>query len=66
MVWYVDKSGAISKLKEGIEYIILRTNLRHDLKTYDQYLLSENFNDDEDKNFTAWLMYIQDKLIPKN
>ena len=60
--WYGDKSGAIRKIKEAIEYIIPRVNLRNDLKTYDQYCLSEKLNDDEDKNFEAWLKYIQDKL----
>ena len=60
--WYGDKSGAIRKIKEAIEYIIPRVNLRNDLKTYDQYCLSEKLNDDEDKNFEAWSKYIQDKL----
>merc|ERR1740124_25023 len=59
-----DKPGAICKIKEAIECIIPRVNLRYDLKTYDQYLQSEKLNDDEDKNFEAWLMYIQDKLMP--
>ena len=57
------KSDAIYKIKEAIECIISRTNLRNDLKTYDQYLQNEKLNDDEDKNFEAWLTYIQDKLI---
>ena len=62
-----DKPGAIRKIKEAIECIIPRTNLRHDLNTYEQYLQSEQLNDDvgyEDKSFNAWLTYIQDKLIP--
>ena len=58
-----DKQGGIRKIKEAIECIIPRVNLRNDLKTYDQYLQSEKLNDDEDKNFKAWLTYIQDKLI---
>ena len=58
-----DKLGAICKIKKAIECIIPRVNLRNDLKTYDQYLQSEKLNDDEDKNFKAWLTYIQDKLI---
>merc|ERR1740124_247265 len=57
-----DKSGAIRKIKEGIESIIPRANLRNDLKPYAQYLQSEKLDDDEDKNFEAWLAYIQDKL----
>ena len=59
--WYGDKAGAIRKTKEAIEYIIPRTNLRYNLKTYDQYLRSEKLND-EDKNFEAWSTYIQDML----
>ena len=62
--WYGDKSGAICKIKEAIECIIPRINVRNDLKTYDQYLQSEKLNDDEDKNFKAWTTHIQDKLIP--
>jgi len=62
-VYSGDRSGAIRKIKEAIECTIPRTNLRHDLKIYDQYLQSEKLDDDEDKNFTAWLTYIQDKLM---
>ena len=57
------RSGTIRKIKEEIEFIMPRTSVRNDLKTYDQYLQSEKLND-EDKNFKAWLMHIQDKLIP--
>jgi len=60
---YGDKPGAIRKIKEAIECIIPRVNVINDLKTYDLYLQSEKLNDDEDKNFDAWLTYIQDKLI---
>merc|ERR1740124_2134118 len=60
--WYGDKSGAIRKIKEAIEYTIPRTNLRNDLKTYDQYFHSEKLEDDEDKNFQLWLTYILNKL----
>ena len=63
---YGDRSGAIRKIKKAIEYIIPRINVTNDLKTYDQYLQSEKLNDDEDMNFKAWTMYIQDKLKPKN
>merc|ERR1740124_2113491 len=59
---WCDKSGAIRKIKEGIESIIPRANVRNNLKTYAQYLQSEKLDDDEDKNFEAWLAYIQDKL----
>merc|ERR1740124_344249 len=59
---HYDKSGAIRKIQKAIECIIPRTNLRNDLKTYDQYLQSEKLNDDEDKNFKAWTTHIQDKL----
>merc|ERR1740124_1335447 len=60
------KSSAISQIKKAIECIIPRINVTNNLKTYDQYLESEKLNDDEDdevKNFKAWTMYIQDKLI---
>jgi len=60
-----DRPGAIRKIKEAIEFIIPRTNLRYDLRTYDQYLQSEKLNDDKDENFKAWTTYIQDKLTPK-
>merc|ERR1740124_969107 len=59
---WVGKSEAIRKIKEAIESIIPRANLRNDLKPYAQYLQSEKLDDDEDKNFEAWLAYIQDKL----
>merc|ERR1740136_478582 len=52
---WCDKSGAIRKIKEGIESIIPRANLRNDLNSYAQYLQSEKLDDDEDKNFEAWL-----------
>merc|ERR1740124_1870812 len=61
-----NRSEAISKIKKAIECIIPRTNLRNDLKSYDQYLQSETLNDDEDKNFKAWTTHIQDKLILTN
>ena len=38
------KSVAIRKIKEAIECIIPRTSVRHDLKTYDQYLQSEKLD----------------------
>ena len=60
---YGDQSGAIRKIKEAIECIIPRTNLRNDLKTYDQYLQSEKLNDNY-TSFKTWLTYIQDKLMP--
>ena len=60
--WYGDKSGAIRKIKQAIECTIPRTNLRHELKPYNQYLKSEKLEDDEEKNFQAWLTYIQNKL----
>merc|ERR1740124_1197104 len=60
------QSGAISKIKKAIECTIPRTNLRNDLKSYDQYLQSEKLNDDEEKNFKAWTTHIQDKLILTN
>ena len=59
------RSEAIRKIKEAIECIIPRTNLKHDLLTYNKYLQSEKLDDDEDENFKAWKMYIQDKQIPK-
>ena len=46
--------AAIPYLKKAIECTIPCINVRHDLKTYDQYLQSEKLNDDEDKNFKAW------------
>ena len=58
------RSEAICKIKDAIECIIPRINVTNDLKTYDQYLQSEKLNDDEDENFKAWTIYIQDKLIP--
>ena len=61
--WYGDKSGAVRKIKKAIECIIPRINGKNDLNIYDQYLQSEKLNDDEDKNFKAWLTYIQDKLM---
>merc|ERR1740124_775136 len=60
------KSEAIRKIKEAMEYIIPRINVTNNLKTYDQYVQSEKSNDDENMNFKAWTMYIQDKLTPKN
>ena len=59
-----NRKGEIRKIKDGIEYIIPRTNVGNDLKTYDQYLQSEKMNYDEDENAKTWLMYIQDKLMP--
>ena len=65
MVWSQVRGN--SQDKNVIEYIIPRVNLRNDLKTYDQYCLSEKLNDDdEDKNFEAWSKYIQDKLMQIN
>jgi len=52
----------IGKIKKAIECTIPRTNLRLDIKTYDQYHQSEKLDDDEYNNFTAWLTYIHDKL----
>ena len=56
-----NESGIICKIKEAIECIIPRINVKKDLKTYDQYLQSRKLND-EDKNFKKWTTYIQDKL----
>ena len=36
------RPGVTHKIKEAIECIIPRINVRHDLKTYNQYLQSEN------------------------
>merc|ERR1740124_889836 len=58
--WY--RKDAIRKIKKAIE-CILCVNTGNNIKTYDEYLRSERLNDDEDKNFKAWSVYIQDKLM---
>merc|ERR1740124_1249392 len=60
-VYHSCRADAICKIKEAIECIIPRINVKKDLKTYAQYLQSRKLND-KDKNFKKWTTYIQDKL----